>query len=233
GGGHRGHRFEWGGGPGGGLGGGCINVWGRAGGPALSSGRPDTAMEAATSRSTMSSVLSATSIGASGLRNLFSGAEPASRPVATATCSAARPAGEPVSASSPSARWTAPRSPGVGRTRSSAAPRGPRADVPTPCRSPDPLRWWRHLTGRPAPSRGPPRPERASGARLRAGEGRPGRAAAPARPVTGLRLGVDPVPGRHLHGAVAGRAAEDDLPQRDVVSRGGLVQDLLRVGDHL
>src|SRR5215470_2065275 len=48
-----------------------------------------------------------------------------------------------------------------------------------------------------------------------------------------LGLRVDAMPGRHLHGAVAGRAAEDDLTERDVVAGRGLVQNLLRVGGYL
>ena len=71
---------------------GCMRVCAIASWSAPASDIRDTAIDAATSRSTMSSVLLATRIGASGLRKRLSGPELASLPMATATRSAERPA---------------------------------------------------------------------------------------------------------------------------------------------
>src|SRR5215467_9027545 len=49
------------------------------------------------------------------------------------------------------------------------------------------------------------------------------------RAVAGLGLRVDSVEGGYLHGAVPGRAAQDDLAERDVVAGRGLVQHFFRV----
>ena len=52
-------------------------------------------------------------------------------------------------------------------------------------------------------------------------------------PGSPLALRVDAVIGGHPYRPVAGLAAQDDLPERDVVTGVRLVQDPLRVGDHL